>query len=64
MSSRSNRRMGDDHELVCLDMEIVINDTKYMITVFPDSDPDALAHEFAAQHELPDEMIGQLIESI
>ena len=46
-SARSNKRTGED-DVECLDMEIVIGSVKYMITVFPDSDPDALAQEFAA----------------
>jgi hypothetical protein len=28
-------------------MEVVIGDTKFVITIFPDSDPHALATEFA-----------------
>lgn len=43
---QSRRAIEGDVE--CLDMEIVIGNQNYVITIFPDSDPDALAHEFAA----------------
>ena len=45
---------------MCLDMEIVIGNKNYVIIIFPDSDPDAVAQEFAAQHSLPQEMVEQL----
>lgn len=48
----SARERGED-EVECLDMEIVIGNQKYTLTIFPDSDPDALAQEFAVQHNLP-----------
>lgn len=56
-SSRSNRRMGDG-DVQWIDMEIVIGEQKYTIPIYPDSDPQALAHEFAAQHGLPMELVG------
>ena len=40
------RERGED-EVECLDMEIVIGEQKFTLTIFPDSDPDALAQEFA-----------------
>lgn len=40
-ASTSRSAAGGDVE--CLDMEIVIGDQKYMISVFPDSDINALA---------------------
>ena len=49
---------------MCLDMEIVIGNQNFVIDIYPDSDPDALAHEFAAQHSLPQEMVEQLREQI
>ena len=45
-------------------MEVVVGDQKFIITVFPDSDPHALATEFAAQHNLPPEAVEQLTEQI
>lgn len=51
-SARSNRRLADG-QVECLDMEIVIGNQAYVITIFPDSDPEALATEFAAQNNLP-----------
>lgn len=41
-SARSNRRLADG-QVECLDMEIVIGNQAYVITIFPDSDPEALA---------------------
>ena len=41
-SARSNRRVAEG-QVECLDMEIVIGNQAYVITIFPDSDPDALA---------------------
>ena len=58
-SARSNRRAGEG-DIECLDMELVINKQTYVITIYPDSDADALAHEFAAQHNLGPEMVEQL----
>jgi len=46
-SARSNRRAAEG-DIECLDMELVIGNQNYVITIYPDSDPDALAHEFAA----------------
>lgn len=45
-------------------MEIVIGNSKEMIQVYPDSDINALAHEFAAQHNLSQEHVAQLRDSI
>jgi len=58
-----NRRMHTS-EVECLDMEVVIGEQKYVITIFPDSDPHALAQEFAAQQNLPQELVAQLSEQI
>ena len=63
-SARSNMRSAKDGEIECLDMELVIGNKNYMITIYPDSDPDALAYEFAAQHDLGNEMVEQLREQI
>jgi len=45
---------------MCLDMEIVIGNQNFVVIIFPDSDPDAVAQEFAAQHSLPQQMVEQL----
>lgn len=55
-SARSNRRAAEG-DIECLDMELVIGQQNYVITIYQDSDPDALAHEFAAQHNLGGEMV-------
>ena len=63
LSTRSNRRTGEG-DVECLEMEVQLGEQKYVITIYPDSVPDALAHEFAAQHGLSEDVVPMLCESI
>ena len=56
--------IADGEQVECIDMEVVIGDQKFIITVYPDSDPHALATEFAAQQNLEPEAVEQLTEQI
>lgn len=48
-SARSNRKIviqetaEGQEEVTCLDMEVVVGDEKFIITIFEDSDLDSLA---------------------
>lgn len=45
-------------------MEIAVGNQKHVISIYPDSDPEALALEFVAQNNLPDDLVEQLTEEI
>ena len=64
MNYRASTSRSARGDVECLDMEIVIGDQKEMIQVYPDSDINALAQEFAAQHNLSQEYVEQLRDSI
>ena len=61
-SARSNRRTENGCDY--LDMEIAVGSQKHVISIYPDSDPEALALEFVAQNNLPDDLVEQLTEEI